>query len=101
MENKFDVSPDNRTSVCTFKFLKEHIELVKLPSSRWSFSKGCAFCGFQKVERNGIVRKRVAVIPEFDIKIFIDDNVIPFSEFIRVMDIKEFGTLLEIVDEHP
>lgn len=98
-KNSSKILDIRNTNVCTFEFLQQHIDLIKLPSSNWSFSRGnTLFFGFQKVEQNGTIRKRVAVVPEFEIKVFIDDNLIPFCEFIRVISIAEFGKLLKLVD---
>lgn len=93
---------DIKTDVCTFEFLQKNIDAVKLPSNKWVYSKGnTLFFGFQRVENNGYVRKRVAVLPKYEIQIYVDDELIPFSEYIRVMNIDELGSILEKVDKYP
>lgn len=96
--NKCDI----KTDVCTFEFLQTNIDSVKRPSKKWVFTKGNkSFFGFQQVEDNGFVRKRVAVLPECRIKIFVDDTLIPFCEYIRVMSIDELESILDKVDKYP
>ena len=66
------------------------------------YSKGNElFFGFQRVEDNFTIGKRVAVVPPLTIKIFVIDKLIPFCKYIKVTCIEEFENLLREVDEYP
>ena len=40
------------------------------------------FFGFQKAEDGGTIIKRIAVLSDLSMKIFVDKNLIPFCEYV-------------------
>lgn len=102
-----NINPQNTNiELCTFSYLQNNINAIKLPSSKWCFSRGNnLFIGFQRVEDNGYVHKRVAVTPDTAypnciVEIYVDDKLIPFCQYIKVINIEEFEKLLKSVDEY-
>ena len=72
-------------------YLQNRTDLISVPSANWSYSKGNElFFGSQRVENDGTIRKRVAVLPDLSLKIIVDNNLIPFCKYIKVGSIEEF-----------
>ena len=51
------------------------------------------------MEDNAHIRKRVAIFSNLILKIFFDDRVMPFSQYIKIGSIEEFSNLLKFVDD--
>lgn len=83
----------------SFKYLQNCLDSICLPSEQWSFLKGNeSFFGFQKVELDYKVRKRVAVLSDERVVVYLDDNKMPFSKFIHIHSTNECSELLKTVD---
>lgn len=83
-----------------FKNLQNQLEFVKLPDKRWCYTKGNeTFFGFQRVEENYKVLKRVAVFNNMEIRIYFNNKVMPFSPYIKVTNVEEFNNLLKTINE--
>lgn len=73
-----------------------------LPSGKWGFNAERAeYCALQKMEDDLSVRKRVAVLPDMRVKIYLDDQIIPLTEFIVLVSMEQFTALLKSIDEIP
>lgn len=91
----------NCENTFSFKYLQNKIESVSLPSERWCYTKGNdSFFGFQKIENDATIRKRVAVRADLSAQIFIADEIMPFSKYIKISSIQELVDLLKSVDEY-
>ena len=100
METTKASSPGNE--MLTFKYLQNRIESINLPSASWSYSRGNElFFGLQRVEDDGTIRKRVAVLPDLSLKIIVDNNLMPLCKYIKVRSIEEFENLLKDVNDYP
>ena len=83
-----------------FKYLQENLKLCTLPSAEWSYSKGNEmFFGFQKVETDYSVRKRIAFLQNGQVNIYIDDKIHSLSKFLVIVNIEELNEFLKTVDE--
>jgi len=57
------------------------------------------FFGFQKVDSDYNVRKRIAFLQNGQVNIYINNDVHSLSKFIVITNIKELNELLKIVDK--
>ena len=93
------LSSGNATKSFTFGFLQSNLALVRLASKNWCYTKeNESFFGFQRVEDNADIRKRVQ-ISNLKLKILFDDRVMPFSQYMKIDSIEEFSNLLKSVDD--
>lgn len=87
--------------ILTFEYMQNNLHSINLPSRNWSYSKGNhTFFGFQRVEENGDIKKRVAIRPVTGVHIFINEKLIPFSKYIKFSSMFELEELLKDVDDY-
>ena len=73
-----------------------------LPSRKWGFNaESTEFCALQKMEDDFSVRKRIAVLSNMHVRIYLDNKIIPLTEFIILNSVEQFTALLRSVDEIP
>lgn len=83
-----------------FKYLQDNLEFITFPSTEWSCSRGNEmFFGFQKIESDYSVRKRIAFLQNGQINIYINNEIHSFSKFIVIENIEELNEFLKIVDK--
>lgn len=83
-----------------FKYLQDNLKLIILPCTGWSYSTGNEmFFGFQKMESDCSVKKRIAFLQNGQINIYINDKIHPLSKFIVIADIEELNDFLNVVDK--
>ena len=86
----------------SFTYLKEKLNNTVLPSRTWGYATGInSFCPLQKLEDDLRIRKRIAVLPDLDVKIYIDDKIMLLTEIIVITSIEQFAALLKKSDEIP
>ena len=86
----------------SFSYLKSKLNKKVLPLKNWGYSTECeGYLALQKVEMDMRVRKRVAVLPNLHVEIYIDDKIVSFSELIILVNMQHFIDLLKKVDEIP
>ena len=86
----------------SFSYLKIMLNKNDLPLKNWGYTTGWEDCvALQKVEMDMRVRKRVAVLSNLHVEIYIDDKIVPFSELIILVNMQHFIDLLKKVDEIP
>lgn len=83
-----------------FQKLEEEFNNTHLHNKNWSYSaiKGEIF-GFQKIEMDYIVRKRMVVFPDLHVDISFNDKLHPVSKFITVFDMNHLRELMEFIDK--
>lgn len=85
-----------------FMFLTRNFNKSLLPSEQWAFtSKDGSFIRLQKLEEDLKVRKRVAILPNMSVKVYLDNEIVPFTEFITIVSIEQCEALLKKFDEIP
>jgi hypothetical protein len=90
---------EHETDELKFKYLQRNLNFVELPSSNWGFSSGNEkFFGFQKAEKDYSVTKRIAVFPNLHVHIYINDEIMPFSKYIKVTSINQLSEILKTMD---
>lgn len=79
--------------------LQEDFNNSYLQNKYWSYSsiKNEVF-GFQKIEMDCNVRKRIVVFPDLHIEIYVDDKLAHFSKCIRLCDMNHLCELVKCVD---
>lgn len=83
----------------TFWELKNHLHLIKWPSKNWCYVEGNSlFVGFQRVDNDGRVRKRVAVFNTMKVTVYFNSKKMPFSPFMSVTNIQEIIELLNVIE---
>ena len=86
----------------SFAYLKQKLNNTVLPSRTWGYATGIkSFCPLQKLEDDLRIRKRIAVLPDLHVKIYIDDKIMPLTEFIVITSMEQFAALLKKFDEIP
>ena len=69
----------------SFAYLKEKLNNTVLPSRTWGYATGMkSFCPLQKLEDDLRIIKRIAVLPDLHVKIYIDDKIMPLTKFIVI-----------------
>jgi len=57
--------------------------------------------GFQKAENDFSVRKRIIMFPNLHVNIYINDEIMSFSKYIKVTSINQISVILKTMDiEH-
>ena len=80
--------------------LKSKLNENALPSRNWGYTTGYEdYVALQKVEMDMRVRKRVAVLSNLHVEIYIDDKIVSFSDLIILVNMQHFIDLLKKVDE--
>lgn len=100
----FTVGPKNLESNEEFSFsvLQKKLNSSMLPPNGWGYLRGDnKIVGFQKIENDYRVRKRVIVYPDLRIKILEDENVLPLSEHIIIVSMEQLTAILKMIDEDP
>ncbi|XP_051159191.1 uncharacterized protein LOC127280321 [Leptopilina boulardi] len=83
----------------TFELLQDNLMSVHLPSKSWGYTRGNKFfLGFEKAEKEALIRKRIVVFPTLKVKIFLDDKEMVFSQFIKLTSIDELNRLLKCIE---
>lgn len=83
----------------SFVHLQKQLNRSMLPSRGWGYTEGNeTFFGFQKMEADRRIRKRVAILPNLHAEIYIDDKIWPLSELIIITNVDHFLSLLRHVD---
>jgi len=83
-----------------FKYLQDNLESITFPSTKWSCSKeNEMFFGFQKVDSDYSIKKRIAFLQNGQVNIYINNDVHSLSKFIVITNIEELNELLKIVDK--
>lgn len=85
----------------TFSKLRSQLRFVRLPDKNWCYTQGNeTFFGFQRVEEDRRVIKRVAVFRDnFEVRIYLHEKLMPFSAFIKIDSVDEIGDLLKVVHD--
>lgn len=82
-----------------FTTFKETLVNTVLPSDRWCYFEGDEkFFGFLKVEDDITVKKKVIILNDLKVKIFIGSIEMPISTHVHFKTIEELVHLLEAVD---
>lgn len=83
-----------------FENIQKSLKEVQLPNECWSFVRGNSnFFGFQKVEKDYRVRKRIAVFRKMNLKVYVDNNIVTSYENKRIENILELTETLKAVDD--
>lgn len=88
------------TSEEVFENMKKLLKEVQLPNEYWSVVTGNSiFFGFQKVEKDYRVRKRIAVYRKMNVKLYIDNVIDTFFENEKIENVSELTEILKAVDD--
>lgn len=83
----------------TFEICKITFEKSQLPSDSWHhMTRNKDFVVFVELEGDFIIKKKVIIFKDLSVKIFINDNLFPLCQFIRLKNIVEVESLLKVVD---
>ena len=66
----------------------------------WGYATGNkGFCALRKLEDDLKIRKKIAVLPDLNLKIYINDKIMPLTEFIVISSMGQFVALLKKLHE--
>lgn len=82
-----------------FEVCKTNLQRMELPSENWSYVKGSAnFCGFLKIEDTNVTKK-VIILKDLSVRVFVNEEINPLSEFMKIATFEEINRLLDAVDK--